>query len=79
MASLRFDAWWLRDGRATTTPVATGITTTTEHPDREETRASPRLGLVFRARPGLSLTASGYGDLYATEWHCPGLKLNYNA
>ena len=25
------------------------------------------------------ITASGYGDLYATEWHCPGLKLNYNA
>jgi outer membrane receptor protein involved in Fe transport len=64
-ASLRFDAWWLRDGRSTTTPVATGITTTTEHPDREETRASPRLGLVFRARPGLSLTASGYGAFRA--------------
>jgi len=25
------------------------------------------------------ITASGYGDLYAMEWHCPGLKLNYNA
>jgi outer membrane receptor protein involved in Fe transport len=37
----------------------------TEHPDREETRASPRLGLVFRARPGLSLTASGYGAFRA--------------
>ena len=43
-ASLRFDAWWLRDGRSTTTPVATGIATTTEHPDREETRAEPAGG-----------------------------------
>ena len=25
------------------------------------------------------ITASGYGDLYAMEWRCPGLKLNYNA
>ena len=25
------------------------------------------------------ITASGYGDLYAMEWHCPGLKLNFNA
>ena len=25
------------------------------------------------------ITASGYGDLYAVEWRCPGLKLNYNA
>ena len=23
------------------------------------------------------ITASGYGDLYAMEWRCPGLKLNY--
>jgi gluconolactonase len=24
-------------------------------------------------------TSSGLGRLYRTEWHCPGLKLNYNA
>jgi gluconolactonase len=23
------------------------------------------------------ITSSGWGILYATEWHCPGLKLNY--
>ena len=63
--ALRFDAWRLRDARSTTTPVATGVATTTEHPDRDETRTSPRLGLVFRARPGLSLTASGYGAFRA--------------
>ena len=64
-ASVRFDAWRLRDGHATTTPLATGIATTTSYPDRDETHASPRLGLVFRASPGLSLTASGYGAFRA--------------
>jgi outer membrane receptor protein involved in Fe transport len=33
---------------------------TTTHPDRDESALSPRLGVLFRARPGLSLTASGY-------------------
>ena len=25
------------------------------------------------------ITSSGYGLLYSMDWHCPGLKLNYNA
>ncbi|GAA4830730.1 SMP-30/gluconolactonase/LRE family protein [Saccharopolyspora rosea] len=25
------------------------------------------------------ITSSGWGLLYATEWHCPGLELNHNA
>jgi gluconolactonase len=25
------------------------------------------------------ITSSGLGRLYSTEWHCPGLRLNYNA
>ena len=25
------------------------------------------------------ITSSGFGLLYAVEWHCPGLRLNYNA
>jgi gluconolactonase len=25
------------------------------------------------------ITSSGLGRLYTTEWHCPGLRLNYNA
>jgi gluconolactonase len=25
------------------------------------------------------ITSSGLGRLYRTEWHCPGLRLNYNA
>ena len=60
-ASLRFDAWRLRDGHTTTTPLATGVASTTSYPDRDQKRASPRLGLVYRASPALSLTASGYG------------------
>ena len=64
-ASIRFDAWRLRDGHSTTTPLSTGVATTTSYDDRDETRASPRLGVVFRAKPGLSLTASGYGAFRA--------------
>lgn len=25
------------------------------------------------------ITSSGLGKLYATEWLCPGLRLNFNA
>ncbi len=64
-ASLRLDAWAQQGGRSTATPLATGIAVTTAYPDRDETALSPRLGLVFRARPGLSLTASGYGAFRA--------------
>ncbi len=64
-ASLRLDAWAQRDGRSTLTPLATGAAVTTTHPDRDESAWSPRLGVLFRARPGLSLTASGYGAFRA--------------
>ncbi len=63
--SVRLDAWALGGGRSVTTPLATGVAATTTYPDRDETALSPRLGLVFRARPGLSLTASGYGAFRA--------------
>ena len=59
------DAWSQRGGRSIATPLATGVPVTTTHPDRDETAWSPRLGLLFRARPGLSLTASGYGAFRA--------------
>jgi outer membrane receptor protein involved in Fe transport len=63
--TVRLDAWALGGGRSVTTPLATGVAATTTYPDRDETALSPRLGLVFRARPGLSLTASGYGAFRA--------------
>ena len=64
-ASLRLDAWAQRGGRGVATPLATGVSVTTTYPDRDETALSPRLGLLFRATPGLSLTASGYGAFRA--------------
>lgn len=64
-ASLRLDAWSLRDGRSVTTPLATAAAVVTLHPDRDEHAWSPRLGLLFRARPGLALRASGYGAFRA--------------
>jgi len=63
--SLRLDAWAERGGRSILTPLAGGAAITTRHPDREASALSPRLGVVFRARPGLSLTASGYGAFRA--------------
>ena len=63
--SLRFDAWAQRGGRSIATPLATGAAVTTSYPDRDESALSPRLGVLFRARPGLSLTASGYGAFRA--------------
>ena len=60
-ASVRLDAWRLRDGQTTTTPAATGVASTTVYPDRDKKETSPRLGLVYRASQTLSLTASGYG------------------
>ena len=60
-ASARLDGWSHRDGRSETTPLATGSPTATEFKDRSETAVSPRLGLLFRASPSVSLTGSGYG------------------
>ncbi len=63
--SLRFDGWWHRDGRTVTTPLATGVVATVEHPERSEAAWSPRMGALFRAGPSLSLTASAYGAFRA--------------
>ena len=64
-ACLRLDAWTERGGHSIATPLATGVSVTTTYPDRDEAALSPRLGLLFRARPGLSLAASGYGAFRA--------------
>jgi len=64
-ACLRLDAWTERAGHSIATPLATGVAVTTTYPDRDEAALSPRLGVLFRARPGLSLTASGYGAFRA--------------
>ena len=63
--SLRLDAWAQRGGRSIATSLATGASVTTSYPDRDEAALSPRLGVLFRARPGLSLAASGYGAFRA--------------
>jgi outer membrane receptor protein involved in Fe transport len=59
--ALRLDSWAHRDGSVVTTPLATAVSSSTAFADRQETALSPRLGLVFRASPTLSLLASGYG------------------
>jgi outer membrane receptor protein involved in Fe transport len=63
--ALRLDAWALGGGRSTTRPAGSDVIVTTAYPDRDELALSPRLGLLFRARRGLSLVASGYGAFRA--------------
>lgn len=58
----RVDVWSQRDGRSVVTPLRGDASPTeTLHPDRTESAVSPRLGLLFRATPSLSLTGSAYG------------------
>ncbi len=63
--TLRVDTWLLDEGRSVTTPLATGAAAVTAFDERSETAVSPRLGLVLRASPALSLTGSAYGGFRA--------------
>ncbi len=55
---VRFDAWEDRDGRKTTVSSAGTITSETRFPARSETASSPRLSVLFRSSPDVSLAAS---------------------
>lgn len=61
----RADHWREREGSSITTPIATGVAATVRHPDRAETRLSPRASILFRAMPSLALTAAAYGAFRA--------------
>jgi outer membrane receptor protein involved in Fe transport len=63
--SLRLDGWWLRDGRATTTPLSGSPAAKTSFEDRGESELSPRLGVLFRASPAVSAVGSAYGAFRA--------------
>jgi outer membrane receptor protein involved in Fe transport len=61
-AAGRLDVWTQRDGHSFLTPLVPTLTPSRSgYPDRSETALSPRLGLLFRALPTVSLTASAYG------------------
>jgi outer membrane receptor protein involved in Fe transport len=61
-AGARIDVWAQRDGRSVRTPLAPGGNLLeSAYPDRTESAFSPRLGLLFRASPAVSLTGSAYG------------------
>jgi len=65
-ASARLDYWQHHDGREITRPIDSDVPRAqTRHPDRSETAASPRLGVLFRVSDTLSATASGYGSFRA--------------
>lgn len=57
----RVDRWREEGGSESTTPLATGATSTTRHPDRTLTPVSPRASVLYRATRSLSLTAAAYG------------------
>ena len=56
----RVDRWRNLDGHSDTTPLATRVTASRVFPERAETAFSPRLGLLYRIDPALTLTASAY-------------------
>jgi len=62
---VRFDAWEDRDGRKTTVSSAGTITSETRFPARSETAPSPRLSVLFRSSPDVSLAASAYRSFRA--------------
>ncbi len=58
----RVDVWAQRNGRSILTPLRPDASPSESvFPDRSESALSPRLGLLFRATPWLSLTGSAYG------------------
>ncbi|MBX3296291.1 MAG: TonB-dependent receptor [Acidobacteria bacterium] len=56
--SVRYDRWSNSRGLSATRSLATGITTTTIFADRDEDALSPRLSVLFRVTPELSLNGS---------------------
>lgn len=56
----RADRWRNLDGRSEATPLATNVTAVRVFEERAETAFSPRLGLLYRIDPRLTLTASAY-------------------
>ncbi|MBX3266029.1 MAG: TonB-dependent receptor [Acidobacteria bacterium] len=56
--SVRYDCWANSRGLSATRSLATGITTATIFPDREEDALSPRLSVLYRITPELSLNGS---------------------
>jgi len=63
VAAARFEHWRQEDGFSETRPLAPASSplTHTAFPDRGEGALSPRVSALFRASPGLSLVAAGYG------------------
>jgi|GEM_PF-34818 len=56
----RADRWRNLEGRSATTSLATTVTAARAFSPRTETAISPRLGVLYRADPSLTLTASAY-------------------
>jgi outer membrane receptor protein involved in Fe transport len=65
LGSLRADTWRSSDGFRDDTDLVTGTTGTTRYDSHDATVVSPRLGLVFRPSPAVTLRASAYGGFRA--------------
>jgi outer membrane receptor protein involved in Fe transport len=58
-AGTRFDFWRNNKALSATKPISSGIATVTSFPDRSENAFSPRLSVVFKVTPQISLLAGG--------------------
>ncbi len=64
-AGLRVDWWSNQDGFTRSTPVSTGLITSTTLSNHNETALSPRAGLIYDLTSSWQLTASAYGGFRA--------------
>lgn len=64
-AGLRVDWWSNQDGFTRSTPLRTGLTTSTTLSGHNESALSPRAGLIYELTSSWQLTASAYGGFRA--------------
>lgn len=65
LGAVRLDGWRNRDGFRTDTDLVSGSTTTADFDSHDATVVSPKLGLVYRVSPALTLRSSAYGGFRA--------------
>jgi outer membrane receptor protein involved in Fe transport len=71
---VRYDAWWNTGGYSATRPITSGAATLTHFADRFESRVSPRISLLARLTPHLSVSG-----LVSTAFRQPTLNELYRS
>jgi outer membrane receptor protein involved in Fe transport len=73
-AGVRYDAWWNSRGFSATRPITVGLPTLTLFADRSESRLSPRVSLLTRFGPHVSVSG-----LFSTAFRQPTLNELYRS